>query len=61
MFKVNVVLVFLLSTLNIFRTFFRVSIVEFEQVNVNWIIDQKYIHVMAVKLPGLFVDQNKLG
>ena len=56
MFKVNVVLVFLLSTLNIFRTFF-----EFEQVNVNWIIDHKYIHVMAVKLPGLFVDQNKLG
>ena len=39
-FKVNnknVVLVFLLLTLNIFHTFFRVSIVDFEQVNVNFV------------------------
>ena len=40
MFKVNdrsdVVLVFLFLTLNIFFTSFFVSIVDFEQVNVNW-------------------------
>ena len=32
----DVVLVFLLLTLNIFQTFPRVSIVDFEQVNVCW-------------------------
>ena len=46
MFKVNnkntrttldVILVFLLLTLNIFHTFFNVSIVNFELVNVNWV------------------------
>ena len=57
----NDVLVFLLLTLNIFHTFFSVSIVEFELVNVSWVIHQKYIHVMAIKLPALFVNQNKLG
>ena len=31
-----VVLVFLLLTLNIFHTFFSVSIVDFEQANVSW-------------------------
>ena len=31
----NVVLVFLLLTLNIFHTFFSVYIVDFEQVNVS--------------------------
>ena len=37
MFKViDVVLVCLLLTLNIFQTFFYVSIVDFEQVNVSW-------------------------
>ena len=47
MFKVNiknirttsdVVLVFLMLTLNIFHTFFSVSLVDFEQVNVSWLI-----------------------
>ena len=33
---IDVVLVSLLLTLNIFHTFFSVSIVEFEQVNVFW-------------------------
>ena len=37
MFKViDVILVCLLLTLNIFQTFFYVSIVDFEQVNVSW-------------------------
>ena len=36
MFKVNVTLVFLLLTLNTLRTFFSVSIVNFEQKNVSW-------------------------
>ena len=37
MFKViDVVLVCLSLTLNIFQTFFYVSIVDFEQVNVSW-------------------------
>ena len=45
MFKVNnkntrnvidVVLVFLLLTLNIFHTFSSVSIADFEQVNISW-------------------------
>ena len=35
-FENEVVLVFLLLTLNIFHTLFSVSIVEFEQVNVSW-------------------------
>ena len=47
MFKVNiknirttsdVVLVFLMLTLNIFHTFFSVSLVDFEEVNVSWLI-----------------------
>ena len=46
MFKVNnksiiqtlIILVFLLLTLNIFHTFFSVFIIDFEQVNVNWVI-----------------------
>ena len=41
MFKnnvIDVVLIILLLTLNIFHTFSSVSIVNFEQVNVNWII-----------------------
>ena len=33
-----IVLVFLLLALNIFHTFFSVSIVEFEQVNVCWVM-----------------------
>ena len=47
MFKVNnkntrttfidVFLVFLLVTLNIFHTFSSISIVDFEQVNVSWV------------------------
>ena len=40
MFKVNdvtdVILVFLLLTLNIFLIVFIISIVDFEQVNVSW-------------------------
>ena len=35
---IDVVLVFLLLTLNIFHIFFYVSIVGFEQVNVSWVI-----------------------
>ena len=35
--KHDVVLVFLLLTLNIFHSFFSVSIVGFEQVKVSWI------------------------
>ena len=34
----DVVLVFLLLTLNIFHTIFIVSIVDFEQVNINWVV-----------------------
>ena len=37
---VDVVLMFLLLTLNIFHTFFNVVIVDFEQVNVSWVILQ---------------------
>ena len=33
---IDVVLVFFLLTLNIFRIFSSVSIVDFEQVNVSW-------------------------
>ena len=33
---IDVVLVFLLLTLNIFHAFFSVSSVDFEQVNVSW-------------------------
>ena len=33
---IDVVQVFLLITLDIFHTFFSASIVDFEQVNVNW-------------------------
>ena len=33
----DIVLVFLLLTLNIFHFFFSVSIVDFEQVNVSWL------------------------
>ena len=35
--RIDVVLVFLLLTLKIFHTFFSVSIVDFEQVNVSWV------------------------
>ena len=35
--KEVVVLVFLLLTLNIFHTFFSVSMVDYEQVNVWWV------------------------
>ena len=37
MAHLTVVLVFLLLTLNIFRIFFSVSIVVFEDVNVSWV------------------------
>ena len=40
---IDVVLVFLLSTSNLFHTFFSVSIVEFEQVNVCWVDSLKKI------------------
>ena len=33
----DVVLVFLLLTLNIFSPFFSASIVDFEQINVSWV------------------------
>ena len=33
----DIVLVFLLLTLNIFHSFFSASIVDFEQVNVCWV------------------------
>ena len=36
--RLDVVLVILLLTLNIFRTFSSVSIVDFEQANQNWVI-----------------------
>ena len=39
---IDVVLVFLLLTLNIFDAFFSVSIVDFEQVNVNWVLTTKF-------------------
>ena len=47
MFKINnkytydVVLVFLLVTLNIFHSFFSVSIVDFEEVNISWVSSVK--------------------
>ena len=47
MFKINnkytydVVLVFLLVTLNIFDSFFSVSIVDFEEVNISWVSSVK--------------------
>ena len=34
---IAVFLVFLLLTMNIFHTFFSVSVVDFEQVNVSWV------------------------
>ena len=37
-FKVDVILVFLLLTLNIFHTFSSVPVVDFKQVNVSWVI-----------------------
>ena len=37
----DVGLVFLLLTLNIFHTFFYVSIVDIEQVNVSWEVRSK--------------------
>ena len=52
MFKVNnkikknvtdVVLVFLLLSLNKFYTLFSVSIIHFEQVNVNWEVSCKFL------------------
>ena len=33
----DIVLVFLLLTLNVFHSFFSASIVDFEQVNVCWV------------------------
>ena len=36
---IDVVLVLLLLTLNLFQTFFSVSFVDFEQVNVSWFED----------------------
>ena len=54
MFKVNkkkqqrndfdVVLVFLLLTLNIFHNFSYVSTVHFEQVNVSWVISKNTLY-----------------
>ena len=40
---IDVVLVFLLITLNIFHTFFCVSIADFEQVNGTWEETNKYV------------------
>ena len=58
MFKVNnknyknnvndVLLVFLLLTLNVFHTFFSVSIVDFKQVNVNW-VTKDFFSILTVK------------
>ena len=57
MFKVNnqntrrrhdVVLVLLLLTLNIFYTFFSVSILDFEQVNVSWEVCFLHINPLSV-------------
>ena len=36
-YVIYLILVFLLLTLNIFHTFFSVSIVYFEQINISWI------------------------
>ena len=38
-------MVFLLLTLNIFYTFFSVSIVDFEQVNVSWVTTGNGLHL----------------
>ena len=42
---IDVVLVFLLLTLTIFHSFFQCffSVVHFEQVNIGWVIPQKYL------------------
>ena len=34
----DVILVFLLLTLNIFHTFSSISIVDFERINVSWVV-----------------------
>ena len=53
MFKVNnkkkknvteVVLVFLLLSLNKFYTLFSISIIHFEQVNVNWEVSCRFLY-----------------
>ena len=38
--NIDLVLLFLLLTLNIFHTFFSVSVVCFERVNVSWEYNQ---------------------
>ena len=48
---IDIVLVFLLLNLNMFRTFFSVSIVDFELLNVSWV--ETYLHnkhLLQVKL-----------
>ena len=48
---VDVVLMFLLLTLNMFHTFFStVSIVDFQRVNVSWVLDYMWVFfVQCVK------------
>ena len=50
---INVVLVLLWLTLAIFHTFFSVSIVEFEQVNVNWVSVHTYWNFITDKFKGV--------
>ena len=38
----DIVVVFLLLTLNVFHTFFSVSIVDFEQVSICWVCYEKF-------------------
>ena len=54
----DVVLVFLLLTLNIFHTIFSVSLVVFGQVNVSWVERILYSQVLgSMNMAGYFRDR----
>ena len=46
----DIVLVFLLLTLNIFHSFFSASIVDFEQVNVCWVNMERWENSKETKV-----------
>ena len=58
-FYIDVVLVFLLLTSNIFRTFSSVSIVDFEQVNVSWVTMLHFISMHSGILQQMIQNPGK--
>ena len=61
----GVILVFLLLTLKIFHTFSSVTIVDFEQINVNWVVSfsrQRFVKIClkVLMLFNFFVDSDNL-